>query len=93
MLLEPGPLPVPDEFVARIAPGPLRQRYLARWLEHDLPTRWLDKPARIQFGFTLFLHDRPADAWHALASILRARRRQGDDPLLGIGQQPHNAGH
>jgi hypothetical protein len=93
MLLEPGLLPVSDDFVARIAPGPLRQRYLARWLERDLPARWLDRPARIQFGFTLFLHDRPSDAWHALISILRARRRQGDDPLPGIGQQPHNAGH
>ena len=93
MLLDPVPLPVPGDFVARIAPGSARRHYLIRWLEHDLPTRWLDKPARIQFGFTLFLHDRPADAWHALVSILRARRRQSDDPLLGIGQQPHNAGH
>ena len=93
MLLKPGTQHVPDTFIARIAPGPLRQRYLTQWLERDLPTRWLDKPARIQFGFTLFLHDRPADAWHALASILLARRRQSDDPLLGIGQQPHNAGH
>jgi len=41
----------------------------------------------------LRLHYRPADAWHALVSIQRARRRQSDDPLLGIGQQPHNAGH
>jgi hypothetical protein len=40
----------------------------------------------------LRLHDRPADAWHALISILHARRH-GDDPLLGIGQQPHNASH
>jgi len=93
MLLEPGPLPVPEQFVARIAPGPLRQRYLARWLEHDLPTRWLDKPTRIQFGFTLFLHDRPADAWHALVSILRARHHRGDDPLLRGAQELHNAGN
>ena len=93
MLLDPVPLPVPGDFVALIAPELARRHYLAGWLEHDLPTRWLDKPARIQFGFTLFLHDRPADAWHALASILRTRRRRGDDPLLGIGQQPHNTGH
>lgn len=83
MLLEPGTLTVPDDFIARIAPGQNRQRYLINWLEYDLPTRWLDKPARIQFGLTLFLHDRPADAWHALIAILNARRRRGDDPLLG----------
>jgi hypothetical protein len=86
MLLQSGALPVPDDFIARIAPGQNRQRYLTQWLEHDLPTRWLDKPARIQFGFTLFLHDRPADAWHALISILRARYRRGDDLLPGIAQ-------
>lgn len=93
MLLEPMPLPVPEDFIARIAPRLLRQRYLRKWLEYDLPTRWLDKPARIQFGFTLFLHDRPADAWHALASILRASRCRGDDPLLGIGNDLHKAGN
>ena len=93
MLLEPGALHVPDTFIARIAPGPVRQRYLTQWLERDLPTRWLDKPARIQFGFTLFLHDRPADAWHALASIVRARHRRGDDPLLRGAQELHNAGN
>ena len=93
MLLEPRPLQVPEQFVARISPGPLRQRYLTQWLERDLPTRWLDKPTRIQFGFTLFLHDRPADAWHALASILRARQRRGDDPLLRGAQELHNAGN
>jgi len=93
MLLEPGALHVPDTFIARIAPGPVRQRYLTQWLERDLPTRWLDKPARIQFGFTLFLHDGPPDAWHALVSIVRARHRRGDDPLLQGAQELHNAGN
>lgn len=84
MLIEPGQLPVPDEFVRRIAPGLIRQRYLTRWLESNLPTRWLEHPARIQFGLTLFLHDRPADALHALTAIRRARRIGRRDPVLDL---------
>lgn len=82
MLLEPKSLAVPDQFIARIRPGRMRSRYLGYWLKHDLPTRWLQKPLPIQLGFTLFLHDLPGDATHAIAGWLRARKMRNDDPML-----------
>lgn len=82
MLLEPGTLQVPNEFVTRIRPGSMRSRYLGYWLKHNLPTRWLSRPLLIQLGFTLFLHDLPSDAWHAISGRIRARRMQNADPLL-----------
>lgn len=93
MLLEPKNLPVPGGFIARISPGWVRSRYLTYWLKHDLPTRWLQKPLLIQLGFTLFLHDRPSDAWHAISGWMRARRRQNSDPLLRMRQTTHHPGN
>jgi hypothetical protein len=74
--------PVPGEFVDGIRPGPLRASYLNWWLKHDLPGRWLDKPIRVQFGLTLFLHDRPGDALRALSKRMRARLTSRNDPLI-----------
>jgi hypothetical protein len=82
MLLEPKDLPVPTSFINRIYPGPARSRYLAYWLQHDLPTRWIDQPFLIQLGLTLFLHDRPSDAAHAISGWIGARRMRNADPLL-----------
>jgi hypothetical protein len=68
-----------------VRPGRLRAAYLGQWLERDLPSRWLDKPYLIQFGFTLALHDRPADVMHALGGLRLARRNRlrDMDGLLG----------
>jgi Uncharacterised nucleotidyltransferase len=82
MLVPPETLPVPDAFIKRISPGWVRAQYLTYWLKHDLPTRWLQKPLLIHLGFTLVLHDRLADAWHAISGLLRARATRNADPLL-----------
>lgn len=84
MLLTPTSQPVPDSFIASISPGKLRSRYLMYWVRHNLPTRWQHKPLLIQLGFTLLLHDRPADAGHAIAGWLRAKRTKDADPLLRL---------
>jgi len=66
-----------------VCPGRLRAAYLRRWLELDLPERWLQHPWLIQFGLTLFLHDHPSDARRALSGWWRSRRnRQRDLQLL-----------
>jgi len=66
-----------------LLPGRLRSAYLQYWLTRDLPSRWLNRPLRIQLGFTLFLHDRLSDAGRALAGWLRSRyRRRRDAGLL-----------
>lgn len=82
MLLPAEDMPVPASFIAQICPGPARSRYLAYWLKHDLPTRWINRPIQIQLGLTLFLHDRPADAAHAISGWVRAHRMRNADPLL-----------
>lgn len=82
MLWRPERMPVPQEFVARVQPGAARRRYLAYWVQHNLPTRWFDKPELIQLGFTLLLHDRPSDAVHAILGWMRARRGRNADTLL-----------
>ena len=76
-----------DRWVASVRPGRLRAAYLHQWLERDLPSRWLDRPFLIQFGFTLALHDRPGDLLHALAGLQRARRNQGRDMALLLGEE------
>lgn len=77
-------LAAPEPFVREIAPGKARRRYLRYWLEHDLPTRWLRRPLLIQLGLTLFLHDRPADAWRAVAGRLRADFPRRADPFAAL---------
>jgi hypothetical protein len=74
-----------DAWIDSVRPGRLRAAYLRQWLERDLPSRWLDKPLLIQFGFTLALHDRPGDVMHALGGLRQARRNQARDmdALLG----------
>jgi hypothetical protein len=72
-----------DDWMKTVCPGSLRAAYLQQWLLHDLPSRWLDRPFLIQFGFTLALHDRLGDALHALRGLRQARRnRQRDMRLL-----------
>lgn len=76
---------VPADFLAQISPGKARVRYLRYWLERDLPTQWFKRrPLLIQLGFTLFLHDRPADAGRAVCGWLRAYRRRRDDPFAAL---------
>jgi len=67
------------EWRRSLQPGRLRSAYLEYWLAHDLPGRWLDRPLRIQVGLTLWLHDRPSDAWRAARGWLGSRLGRGDD--------------
>lgn len=77
-------VPVPANFVQKIGPGRMRARYLRAWLQHNLPTRWLQRPLLIQLGLTLFLHDRPTDAWRAIRGWCKAVINSRQDPLLHL---------
>jgi len=85
MLAAPDVQETLDTWIDTVRPGRLRAAYLGQWLGRDLPSRWLDKPFLIQFGFTLVLHDRPGDVMHALSGLRQARRNQvrDMDALLG----------
>jgi hypothetical protein len=75
----------PEAFVARIKPGKARARYLGYWLAHDLPTKWFwRRRLLIQFGLTLFFHDRPADACRAMSGWLRAYLGRRRDPFAHL---------
>jgi hypothetical protein len=87
MLAAPPATGLIDGWLASVRPGKLRAAYLGYWLRHDLPSRWLDRPLPIQIGFTLFMHDRPADALHALKGWWQARRNSQQDARLLLGDQ------
>ena len=57
-----------------------------QWLDRDLPSRLFEMSFLIKFGFTLFLHDRPADAVRAVTGLARARQQQQTDPLMRLGR-------
>jgi hypothetical protein len=61
------------EVMRALRPRVTRSRYLHYWLRNDLATRWLEKPLRVQIGFTLTAHDRWPDIRRALAHQRRAR--------------------
>lgn len=86
MLAAPAAAGVMDVWLDSLRPGKLRAAYLRYWLIHDLPGRWLNRPLRIQLGFTLFLHDRPSDAWQALRGWLHSRRSRRRDLRLLLGK-------
>jgi hypothetical protein len=85
MLAPPDAHATLDGWIDSVRPGRLRAAYLRQWLVHDLPSRWLNRPFLIQFGFTLPLHDQPGDALHALARFRQASRNRRRDmrQLLG----------
>jgi hypothetical protein len=78
--------PTLDRWIDSVRPGRLRAAYLRQWLERDLPTRFLQRPFLIQFGFTLPLHDRPGDVTHALAGLRKARQNRARDIELLLGE-------
>ncbi|MDQ1315292.1 MAG: hypothetical protein QG662_1401 [Pseudomonadota bacterium] len=86
MLAPPDLHPLLDAWTRAVRPGRLRAAYLRQWLRHDLPTRWLERPFLIQFGFTLPLHDRPADMLHAIRGLLQARKNRLRDMRLLLGE-------
>jgi len=60
-------------------PGRMRRAWLNRWLTNDLSARTADAHWARLLGFSLFLHDTPADSMRALAGRYRARRRSSAD--------------
>lgn len=88
MIAPPGSIDVPAGFLEQIKPGPLRARYLQRWLDRDLATRWLKTPMPIQLGLTLPLHDRPHDALRALQSSMKSMMSRKDQSLQLAILQP-----
>ncbi|WP_157817949.1 nucleotidyltransferase family protein [Candidatus Thiodictyon syntrophicum] len=69
--------PLDPFVVSYLEPGPRKRRYLAYWLEHQLPARLGSIPGLVQGAFTLALHERPADAGRAIARLVRARWESG----------------
>jgi hypothetical protein len=55
------------------------------WLTHDLPTRLWPRERWMQLGFTLFLHDRPADMLRVFQGVWHARRHRLRDARLLMG--------
>ena len=68
-----------DDMLADTCPGPLRRRWLERWLRRDLSLRLEGKNWARLLGFSMFLQDRPGDALRALRGRYRAHRRQAAD--------------
>lgn len=87
MLAQPEAAKTMDEWLVALRPGRLRAGYLRSWLTHDLPTRWFEWPHLIQLGFTLPLHDRPADALHAVQVYWQTRQNRVRDARLLLGDE------
>jgi len=68
-----------DAMQAQICPGRLRSAWLDRWLRADLAERTSGARWARLLGFSLFLHDTPADAMRALAGRRQAHRRSNAD--------------
>jgi hypothetical protein len=76
---------LPDVFERRVQPSNIRARYIFYWLEQDLPTKWLFKRKLfIQFGLTLFFHDRFSDACRATCRWLCAYLVRHRDPFAHL---------
>jgi hypothetical protein len=66
--------PIPEEISGSITPGKLKASYLNYWLENNLPTRYLDRPAIVKAGFTLPAHDSIGDSVRAITSARKLAR-------------------
>ena len=62
-----------------LRPGPVRGRWLSRWLENDLSEKTSGVHLVRLIGFTVMLHDTTADAARAVAGRRRARQREDED--------------
>lgn len=87
MLAPEQSLALLSEWRSSVRPGKLRSAYLQYWLTHDLPSRLINQPLPIQIGFTLAMHDKMADALHALSGLRIARKTAMRDVALLVGGQ------
>jgi hypothetical protein len=68
-----------DAMLADTQPGRLRRAWLDYWLRNDLSTRMTGARWTRLLGLSVFLHDTPGDAMHALCGWQRDRRRRAKD--------------
>jgi hypothetical protein len=62
-----------DAALESLRPGAIRAGYLSACLKLDLSARLTNLHTARLLGFSLLLHDRPTDAWHALQGWRRSR--------------------
>jgi len=77
--LQPRSLAAMNKMMSELRPGRLRRAWLDRWLRNDLSERTSAAHWSRLLGFSLFLHDTPADVLRALAGWYRAHRRSSAD--------------
>ncbi len=74
--------PLVAEPITALRPGGLKSRYLRSWLSRDLSARLTDLHVARLLGLSLWLHDQPADVWHALRGWQRSRMTRETDSLM-----------
>ena len=79
LLTHPHRLPGLSTMMLAIRPGRFRRAWLDRWLRRDFSERTSNAHWARLLGFSLFLHDTPADAVRALTGRYRAHRRSSTD--------------
>lgn len=67
-------IPIPAAFVQAVAPSPLKQRYLARWILGGLVQRYCRHRNLMRFGFTLATHDNAIDSFRMALGFLNQNR-------------------
>ncbi len=69
----------PQNIIAQLQPGVLKQKYLMYWLNKNLATYLLPYPSLIQIGLTLPAHDHLAGAAHAVRQARQLKKHQQRD--------------
>ncbi len=72
---------VETDLLRRLRPGSLQRRYLAYWIDHNLPTRLEGIPIAVQGAFTLALQDSATDALRATAALAGTLLSRGKERL------------
>ena len=65
---------LPEPFMQKIKPGKFRSAYLRKWLSDDYSSALQRYPILIQAGLTLPAHDRFADAFRAISTLVKEKR-------------------
>lgn len=69
--------PIDPAVLRRLEPRRLQRRYLAYWIDHQLPARLGAIPGLVQAAFSLLLHEHAGDALRAMVQLAKARRAAG----------------
>ena len=71
-----------DEPIRSLRPSPVRAAYLTSWLKQDLSARLTHFHVARLLGFSVLLHDHPADAWRAFKGWQRSRTTRETDAMV-----------